>query len=72
MSYHIYKKVEVVGSSDKSTDDAIRNAIEVASHSLKHMDWFEVVETRGEIRDGSITYFQVTLKIGFRLNDEAG
>ncbi|NCF20209.1 MAG: dodecin flavoprotein [Haliea sp.] len=72
MSYHIYKKVEVVGSSDKSTDDAIRNAIEVASHSLEHMDWFEVVETRGEIRNGVITYFQVTLKIGFRLNDEAG
>ncbi len=55
MSYHIYKKIEVVGSSDKSTDEAIRNAIEVASHTLDHMDWFEVVETRGEIRNGGIT-----------------
>lgn len=72
MSFHIYKKVEVVGSSDSSIEDAIRNAIEVASHSLQHMDWFEVIETRGSIRDGNITYFQVTLKVGFRLNDEAG
>jgi hypothetical protein len=72
MSFHIYKKIEVVGSSGTGTDDAIRNAIEVASHSIDHIDWFEVVETRGEIKDGAISYFQVTLKIGFRLNDEAG
>ena len=69
MSYHIYKKVEVVGSSSSSIEDAINNAIEVASHSLQNMDWFEVVETRGEIRNGGITYYQVTLKIGFRLKD---
>ncbi len=71
MSFHIYKKIEVVGSSDSSIEDAIQNAIQVASHSLEHMDWFEVVETRGSIKDGAITYYQVTLKIGFRLNDEA-
>jgi flavin-binding protein dodecin len=72
MGSHIYKKIEVVGSSTTSIDDAIRNAVEVASHSLDHMDWFEVVETRGDIKDGSVHYFQVTVKIGFRLNDEAG
>ncbi len=71
MSFHIYKKVEVVGSSNTSIEGAINNAVEVASRSLEHMDWFEVVETRGEIRDGSITFYQVTLKIGFRLNAEA-
>ncbi len=71
MSHHVYKKIEVVGSSSTGIDDAIRNAVEVASHSLDHMDWFEVVETRGEIRNGEVNYFQVTVKIGFRLNDEA-
>ena len=72
MSFHIYKKIEVVGSSGTGIDDAIKNAIEVASHSIDHLEWFEVIESRGEIRDGAITYFQVTLKVGFRLNDEAG
>ena len=71
MSFHIYKKIEVVGSSDSSIEDAIKNALQVASHSLEHMDWFEVVETRGSISEGAIGYYQVTLKIGFRLNDEA-
>lgn len=66
---HIYKLVEIVGSSATSTDDAIRNAIERASKSVRHMDWFEVVETRGHIRDSKVAHFQVTLKIGFRLED---
>ena len=66
---HVYKLVEIVGSSATSTDDAIRNAIERASKSVRHMDWFEVVETRGHIQDGKVAHFQVTLKIGFRLED---
>lgn len=67
MSEHIYKKVELVGSSTKGTDDAIRNAIERASHTLTHLDWFEVVDTRGHIEDGKVAHFQVTLRVGFRL-----
>lgn len=67
MSEHIYKKVELVGSSAKSTDDAIRNAIERASQTLTHLDWFEVVDSRGHIEDGKVAHFQVTLRVGFRL-----
>jgi len=67
MSGHVYKVVEIVGSSSKGTDDAIQNAIGRASKTLKNLDWFEVVETRGHIANGKIGHFQVTLKIGFRL-----
>ncbi|GAA4648653.1 dodecin family protein [Kistimonas scapharcae] len=67
MSAHVYKKVEIVGSSETGTDDAIRNAIARASQTLKHMDWFEVVETRGHIENGKVAHYQVTLKVGFRL-----
>ncbi len=69
MKDHIYKKVELTGSSTESSDQAIRNAIAKASESLRHIDWFEVMETRGEIREGLITHWQVTLKVGFRLED---
>lgn len=69
MKDHIYKKVELTGSSTDSSDQAIRNAISKASTSLRNLDWFEVMETRGEIRDGLITHWQVTLKVGFRLED---
>jgi flavin-binding protein dodecin len=69
MSDHVYKIIEVVGSSETGTDDAIRNAIAKASKTLNHLDWFEVVETRGHIADGKVAHFQVTLKIGFRLED---
>ena len=58
------------GSSREGTDAAIRNAIETASKSIRHIDWFEVVETRGHIVDGKVGHFQVTLKIGFRLESE--
>jgi flavin-binding protein dodecin len=68
MSDHIYKMIEVVGSSAKGTDDAIEKAIAKASRSLHHMDWFEVTETRGQIVDGKVAHYQVTLKIGFRLD----
>ena len=67
MSEHIYKKVELVGSSTKGIDDAIRNAIMRASQTLTHLDWFEVVDTRGHIEDGKVAHFQVTLRVGFRL-----
>ena len=67
MSNHVYKFVELVGSSTASSDDAIRNAIETASKTLRHIDWFQVVETRGHVADGKVAHFQVTLKVGFRL-----
>jgi dodecin len=66
-SEHVYKLVELVGSSTASTDDAIRNAIETAAKTLRHMDWFQVTETRGHVADGKVGHFQVTLKVGFRL-----
>lgn len=69
MSDHVYKLVELVGSSTSSMDDAIRNAIGRASRSLKHLDWFEVVEQRGHLQEGKIQHFQVKLKVGFRLEE---
>ncbi len=69
MSDHVYKKIEVVGSSTISSDDAIRNAVERAGKSVHHMNWFEVVESRGHIQDGKVAHWQVTVKIGFRLDD---
>ncbi len=65
--HHTYKKVEVVGSSTHSTDDAIRNAIAECHKSISNLEWFEVVETRGHIVNGEVGHFQVTLKIGFRI-----
>ncbi len=69
MSNKIYKLIELVGSSADSSDDAIRNAIGKASQTVKHLDWFEVTETRGHIVDGKVAHFQVTLKAGFRLEE---
>ncbi len=68
MTDHVYKVIELVGSSAKSTDDAIQQAIDKAGKSLHNLDWFEVVETRGHIIDGKIAHYQVKLKIGFRLD----
>ncbi len=67
MSDHVYKVVELVGSSKTGSDDAIRQAIETAGKTLRHIDWFEVIETRGHVVDGQVGHFQVTLKVGFRL-----
>lgn len=67
MSDHVYKKVELVGSSKTSIEGAIENAIETASRTLRHLDWFEVTETRGHIADGKVCHYQVTLKVGFRI-----
>ena len=69
MSDHVYKIVELVGSSAKGTDDAIQQAIARASKTLSNLDWFEVVETRGHLLDGKIAHYQVKLKVGFRLKD---
>ena len=71
MTAHTYKIVELVGSSTIGTDDAIHNAISKAALTVKHMDWFEVVGTRGHIADGKVAHYQVTLKVGFRLLDVA-
>jgi len=67
MSDHVYKIVELVGSSTTGTDDAIRRAIETAAKTLRRIDWFEVTETRGHVADGKVAHYQVTLKVGFRL-----
>jgi flavin-binding protein dodecin len=69
MSNHIYKKIELVGSSPNSVEEAIQEAITTASRSLEHIDWFEVNEVRGDVKNGQIGHFQVSLKVGFRLND---
>lgn len=68
MSDHIYKKIELVGSSPESIEKAIENALAKASQSIRNMRWFEVVETRGHIEDGKVAHYQVTLKIGFTLD----
>ncbi|MDC7790065.1 dodecin family protein [Rhodoplanes sp. TEM] len=69
MTDHTYKLVELVGSSPISIDDAIRNAIARAGKTVRNMRWFEVVGTRGHIEDGKVAHFQVTLKVGFTLDD---
>ena len=69
MSDHIYKKIELVGSSTTSIEDAINNAIGRASRTIRNMRWVEVVETRGHIADGKIDHWQVTVKIGFTLEE---
>jgi dodecin len=67
VSANTYKLVELVGSSPVSSDDAIRNAIARASQTIKHIDWFQVIEQRGHIVDSKVAHFQVTVKIGFRI-----
>lgn len=69
MSDHIYKKLELVGSSSVSSDDAVRSAIKKANQTIHNLDWFEVVESRGQIVDGEVAHWQVTIKIGFRLEN---
>jgi len=65
-----YKIIELVGTSSESTDAAVQNAISRASETIRNMSWFEVVETRGSISNGSVSDWQVTVKIGFRLDSE--
>ena len=66
---HTYKIIEIVGSSEKDLDDAIRTAIKKASATVRNMRWFEVLETRGQIDNNEVAYWQVTLKIGFTVDD---
>ncbi|MEQ8266983.1 MAG: dodecin family protein [Parvibaculum sp.] len=67
MSEHVYKLVEIVGSSPKGIEDAIANAVEKAGKSLRELRWFEVVETRGHIENGKVGHYQVKLKVAFTL-----
>ena len=67
MTNHVYKKVELVGSSTKSIEAAFENAIQMAGKSLKNLDWFEVMGTRGHIEDGKVSHYQVEVKVGFRI-----
>ncbi|MBI2801118.1 MAG: dodecin family protein [Gammaproteobacteria bacterium] len=69
MSEHVYKKIEITGSSTESSDKAVRNAIAKAAKSIKNMDWFEVIETRGQVEKGKVAFWQVTIKLGFRLEN---
>lgn len=70
-NHHIYKIIELVGSSTESVEDAIKAAIARASQTLRNLRWFEVIETRGHIEDGKVQHYQVKLKVGFTM-DEAG
>ena len=67
MSEHVYKHIELTGSSTKSIQDAIENAIERASQTLRGIQWFEVTDTRGHVRDNKVAHWQVTIKVGFTL-----
>ena len=67
--HHVYKKVEVVGSSRKSIEDAIQNAIVECSKNLRNIEWFEVQETRGHVEDDKVGHYQVVLKVGFRIEN---
>ena len=67
MNNHVYKVIEIVGTSETSCDDAIKTAVAEASKTIRNMDWFEVVQTRGHLKEGKVAHYQVTLKIGFHL-----
>jgi flavin-binding protein dodecin len=69
LSDHVYRVIEVVGSSEHSVDEAIRRAVERASDTVDHIGWFQVLETRGHVENGKVQHFQVTVKIGFTLAD---
>ena len=70
MTNRTYRVTEIVGTSPHSTDQAIRNGIERAARTLRHIDWFEVTQIRGQAKDGAVEHFQVGMKVGFRLEDE--
>src|SRR5688500_14969164 len=70
MSNRTYRVTEIVGTSPDGIDQAVRNGIERASKTLRHLDWFEVTQVRGQVKDGQVEHFQVGIKVGFRLEDE--
>jgi flavin-binding protein dodecin len=69
MSNHTYRVTEIVGTSPDGVDQAVRNAITRASQTLRHLDWFEITQVRGQIEEGQIAHWQVGLKVGFRLDE---
>lgn len=69
MTDHVYKKVELVGSSKTSVTDAIETAISRASKTMRNLEWFEVDQIRGHIKDGDVAHYQVVMKVGFRIDD---
>jgi flavin-binding protein dodecin len=69
MSDHVYKTIELVGSSTRSMEDAVQKAIGKAAETVRNLRWFEVLDTRGHIEGGSVAHWQVTLKLGFTLED---
>ena len=69
MTDHVYRLSEIVGSSTTSVDDAIRTAVRKASQTVRNIEWFQTEEIRGQVVDGDVGYFQVTMKIGFRVED---
>ncbi|MGI5169429.1 dodecin [Spirillospora sp. CA-253888] len=69
MTDRTYRVTEIVGTSPDSVEQAVRNGVRRASQTLRHLDWFEVTEVRGQISDGEVAHFQVTMKVGFRLED---
>jgi len=69
MSDHVYRVIEVVGSSPSTLEEAINNALQRAGKTVRHLDWFEVSEMRGQIVDNKVGYYQVSLKVGFRIED---
>jgi len=69
MSNHVYKSIELTGSSPNSIEEAVETAIARASDTVRNVNWFEVVETRGHVRDGKVAYWQVTVKVGFTLDE---
>ena len=70
MAGHVYKKIELVGSSSNSMQEAIENAVARAAKTVRNLRWFEVVETRGQIEGDQVAHWQVTVKIGFTLDDQ--
>jgi dodecin len=69
MTDRTYRVTEIVGTSPESIDTAVRNGLRRAAATLRHLDWFEVTEIRGQVQDGQIAHFQVGMKVGFRLED---
>ncbi|WP_406497044.1 dodecin family protein [Streptomyces sp. NBC_01604] len=69
MSNHTYRVTEIVGTSPEGVDQAVRNALSRASQTLRHLDWFEITQVRGQIEEGQVAHWQVGLKVGFRLEE---
>ncbi len=70
MSHHVYKKLELVGSSPTGIEDAVQTALDRAGRTIRNMRWFEVIDTRGQIVEGKVAHWQVTLKVGFTVDPD--